>query len=346
MRTAESVCEGHPDKIADQISDSVVDSCLAQDPMSRVACEVMVNSAGTCVVAGEVTSRAAIDIEPLVYGVWPTCQRVLIDLQQQCPALAATVDAGGANDQGIVVGYACDETPELMPLPIVLAHRLTQRLAEVRKSGLLSYLLPDGKAQVSVSENGLEVVVISAQHDNQISLDTLRAEIRQHVLSVIPIRPETKILINPQAGRFEQSCDTGLTGRKIVMDAYGPQVPDGGGAFSGKDPSKLDRSGAYMARHIAKSAVAAGMAHRVKIELAYAIGVREPVAIDIETDGDTREIAAYVRSFPSTPSGIIEYLNLRRPIYKNTACYGHFGSGFKGPWEKVTPASCAEIVLD
>jgi S-adenosylmethionine synthetase len=296
----------------------------------------MVNSAGTCIVAGEITSKAQIDIESLVYEVWPTCSRVLIDLQQQSPALAATVASGGANDQGIVVGYACDETPELMPLPITLAHRITRRLAEVRKSGLLPYLRADGKAQVTVSEAGLETVIVSAQHDEAVDLNVLRADIAQHVLSVLPIHPNTRVLINRQTGRFEISADTGLTGRKIVMDAYGPQVPDGGGAFSGKDSSKLDRSGAYMLRHIAKAVVSSGRARRCQIEAAYCIGIAEPVALSVETFGTGKavDVEAYVRTFPLTPEGIIEYLDLRKPIYKQTACYGHFGN-VAFPWEKI-----------
>jgi S-adenosylmethionine synthetase len=341
MLTAESVCEGHPDKMGDLISDSVLDAYLAQDPYSRVACEVMINSSGTCVVAGEVTSKAKVDIEALVYVVWPECKRVLIDLQPQYPALAATVLQGGANDQGVMVGFACDETSELMPMPITLAHRVTRRLAEVRKSGLLPYLRADGKAQVTVVyENGepigLGTVVVSVQHDEQVLLGTLREDIFTHILSGLPLLTETtKVLINRQAGRFEISADTGLTGRKIVMDAYGPQVPDGGGAFSGKDPSKLDRSGAYMLRHVAKQVVVSGRATRCKIEAAYCIGVAEPVALHVDAFGTGKsfDIEAYVRTFPLTPEGIIEYLDLRKPIYKQTACYGHFGNA-AFPWEK------------
>lgn len=346
MRTAESVTEGHVDKICDIISDSVLDACLEQDPMSRVGCETMVTSAGTCIVAGEITSKAEIDIESLVYAVWPKCQRVMIDLQQQCPALAATVDAGGANDQGIVVGFATDETDTFMPLPIEYAHRLTRRLAQVRKEGLLPYLRPDGKSQVTIDAAGrTSVVVISTQHDEAVSRDTLRADILEHVIiHQIPLAFGTRVLVNPQEGRFHESCDTGLTGRKIVMDAYGPEVPDGGGAYSGKDPSKLDRSGSYMLRHVAKNVVASGRATHCKIEAAYCIGVREPVSIDIESDGDRYEIEAYIRTFPLSTNGIIEYLDLRRPIYRATSCYGHFGSGFKGPWEMLTKSACPKLV--
>ena len=328
LRTAESVTEGHPDKMCDIISDSVLDACLEQDKDSRVACEVMINSAGTAIVAGEITSKAEIDIEALVYGVYPTCNRVLIDVQQQITALAATVANGGANDQGIMVGYACDETPELMPLPIVLAHRITKRLAEVRKSGLLPYLRADGKAQVTLRGSSIDTVVVSTQHDEHVSMETLREDILAHVLNVLPLTLQTTVLINRQAGRFESSGDTGLTGRKIVMDAYGPQVPDGGGAFSGKDASKLDRSGAYMLRHIAKSIVASGRAKRCKIEAAYCIGVAEPVALNVETfgTGNALDVEAYVRTFPLTPRGIVEYLGLQRPVYRQTACYGHFGN--------------------
>jgi S-adenosylmethionine synthetase len=339
LRTAESVTEGHPDKICDIISDSVLDACLSQDLFSRVACETMVNSAGTCVVAGEITTKARIDVEALVYEAWPTCSRVLIDLQQQSPALAVTVANGGANDQGIVVGYACDETPEFMPYPITLAHLLTRRLAEVRKSGLLPYLRADGKAQVTVHyDEGvpkIDTVVVSAQHDEEVDLNTLRADIREHVIETLPVTLQTTILVNRQAGRFETSADTGVTGRKIVMDSYGPQVPDGGGAFSGKDASKLDRSGAYMLRHIAKAVVSSGRAKRCQIEVAYCIGVAEPIAVQVDTfgTGQAFDIEAYVRTFPLTPEGIIEYLDLRRPIYRQTACYGHFGNNVF-PWER------------
>jgi S-adenosylmethionine synthetase len=337
VRTAESVTEGHPDKMCDIISDSILDACLEQDSLSHVACEVMVNSAGTAIVAGEITSKALVDIKALVYETWPACDHVLIDLQQQLPALAATVANGGANDQGVMVGFACDETPELMPLPIMLAHRVTKRLAEVRKSGLLPYLRADGKAQITVSTAGLETVIVSTQHDAEVSLDQLRSDIKEHVLIVLPIRLNTRVLINCQEGRFECSGDTGVTGRKIVMDAYGPQVPDGGGAFSGKDPSKLDRSGAYMLRHIAKSVVESGRARRCQIEAAYCIGIAEPVALNVETfgTGNALDVEAYVRTFPLTPIGIVEYLGLQRPIYKQTACYGHFGQ-HGTPWEEIT----------
>jgi len=342
VRTAESVTEGHPDKLCDLISDSVLDACLSQDPHSRVACETMVNSAGTCIVAGEITTKTQIDIETLVYKVWPECKRVLIDLQQQSPALAATVAAGGANDQGIMLGYATDETAELMPLPITLAHRITRRLAEVRKSGLLPYLRADGKAQVTVQYNNgipqVGTIVISTQHDEEVDLNVLRVGVIEHIVEkgMIPVTLQTTILVNRQAGRFETSADTGVTGRKIVMDAYGPQVPNGGGAFSGKDPSKLDRSGAYMLRHIAKSVVASGRAKRCQLEAAYCIGVAEPVALYIDTFGTGKEldVEAYVRTFPLTPEGIVEYLDLRKPIYKQTACYGHFGNA-AFPWEKT-----------
>jgi S-adenosylmethionine synthetase len=332
MLTAESVCEGHPDKMCDIISDSVLDACLEQDKQSRVACEVMVNSAGTCVVSGEITSKAKVDIESLVYAVWPECKRVLIDLQQQYPALAATVSQGGANDQGVMIGYACDETPELMPMPITLAHRVTRRLAEVRKDGTLPYLRADGKAQVTVSYEdgepvGLDTIVVSAQHDEQVLLSTLREDIFTQVITDLPLlSASTKVLINAQAGRFENSADTGVTGRKIVMDAYGPQIPNGGGAFSGKDPSKLDRSGAYMLRHIARCAVASGLAKRCLIEAAYCIGVAEPVALHIDTFGTGTVSTEWIRSnFNLTPRGIIESLGLLNMTYKPLACYGHFG---------------------
>ena len=335
MRTAESVTEGHVDKMCDRISDAVLDAHLAQDPMARVGCEVMCTSSGTCIVAGEITSKAEVDIQSIVYRIWPSCVHVIVDLKQQSPALSATVDVG-ANDSGIVIGYATDETPDYMPLPIAMAHHLTCNLAGLRKSGLLPYLRPDGKAQVTVNGKDVTVIVISTQHDEMVSINRLRDDLRLHLLSAVPrLAPDVRIFINAQAGRFEESADTGLTGRKIIMDAYGPEVPDGGGAFSGKDASKLDRSGAYMLRHIARNVVSSGRAHKCKIEAAYCIGVREPVALDIRSDGDRREIEAFVRTFPLNTPDIIEYLNLRRPIYEQTACYGHFGSGLKGPWERI-----------
>jgi S-adenosylmethionine synthetase len=334
LLTAESVTEGHPDKLCDLISDTILDAHLEQDPQSHVACETMVNSSGTTIVAGEITSWAHIDIEAIVYSVWPDAKRVLIDLQQQSPALAETVQNGGANDQGVIVGYACDETPEFMPLPITLAHAVTRRLTQVRKDGMMLYLRPDGKAQVTVQGDTVHTVVVSAQHNEHVSLETLRDDVIKHVLCVLPLTLQSTVLVNRQAGRFEVSADTGLTGRKIVMDAYGPQVPDGGGAFSGKDGSKIDRSGAYMLRHIAKNVVASGRAKHCLIEAAYCIGVAEPVALRIDSDGDARELRDFVRGFPLTPGGIVDYLQLRRPIYKQTAVYGHFGK--KGlSWEEI-----------
>lgn len=334
LLTAESVTEGHPDKLCDLISDTILDAHLEQDPQSHVACETMVNSSGTTIVAGEITSWAHIDIEAIVYSVWPDAKRVLIDLQQQSPALAETVQNGGANDQGVIVGYACDETPEFMPLPITLAHAVTRRLTQVRKDGMMLYLRPDGKAQVTVQGDTVHTVVVSAQHNEHVSLETLRDDVIKHVLCVLPLTLQSTVLVNRQAGRFEVSADTGLTGRKIVMDAYGPQVPDGGGAFSGKDGSKIDRSGAYMLRHIAKNVVASGRAKHCLIEAAYCIGVAEPVALRIDSDGDARELRDFVRGFPLTPRGIVDYLQLRRPIYKQTAVYGHFGK--KGlSWEEI-----------
>jgi S-adenosylmethionine synthetase len=365
--TSESVTEGHPDKIADQISDGVLDAIMAQDPAGRVACETLVTT-GLVVVAGEITTDCYVDIPQVAREVirevgytnaaWgfdcETCG-VLTSIDRQSPDIAQGVDTGGAGDQGLMFGFACTETAELMPMPIQLAHRLTRRLAEVRKSGGLEWLRPDGKSQVTVEYDGfrpvrVEAVVISTQHASDVSNDDIHAGIRERIISpVIPpelLDPDTKIYINP-TGRFVvggPQGDCGLTGRKIIVDTYGGVGSHGGGAFSGKDPSKVDRSASYMARYIAKNCVAAGLAERLGIQLAYAIGVAEPVSVMVDTFGTSRlsdnEISRLIRShFQLTPRGIIESLDLRRPIFRKTAAYGHFGRENDGfSWERVDKA--------
>jgi len=352
--TSESVTEGHPDKIADQISDSILDACLTEDPTSRVACETLM-ATGLCVVAGEITTKAYVDFQSVVRGVIHsigynnalygfdsnTCA-VISSINKQSGDIAMGVDTGGAGDQGMMFGYACNETAELMPMPISLAHKLTMRLSEVRKHGKLPYLRPDGKSQVTVEYDAnkqpvrVDAVVISTQHSELIGNDELRADILKHVIqAVVPahlLDEDTKYHINP-TGRFViggPMGDTGLTGRKIIVDTYGGMGRHGGGAFSGKDPTKVDRSAAYVARYIAKNIVAAGLADRCEVQLAYAIGVAEPVSVLVETFGtskvDPAKISEMVRgNFKLTPKGIIESLNLRRPIYFKTAAYGHFG---------------------
>jgi S-adenosylmethionine synthetase len=352
--TSESVTEGHPDKIADQVSDAILDACLEQDPYSRVAAETL-TATGLVVIAGEITTKAYVDFQTLVRGVVAsigynnalygfdsnTCA-VISTINKQSGDIAQGVDTGGAGDQGMMFGYATDETPELMPAPISLAHKLTRRLTEVRKSGRLSYLRPDGKSQVTVEydENGkpsrIDAVVISSQHSESVSNDDLKADILKHVIQAV-LPPEwldenTKYHINP-TGRFViggPMGDSGLTGRKIIVDTYGGMGRHGGGAFSGKDPTKVDRSAAYMARHIAKNIVAAGLASKAEVQLAYAIGVVEPVSVLIETFGTGKLSGARLtelvrKNFSLTPKSIIESLNLRRPIYQKTAAYGHFG---------------------
>ena len=349
--TSESVTEGHPDKIADQISDAILDSVLGQDPSGRVACETILTT-GLVMIAGEITSQGSVDyaqiarrtIERIGYnrakfGFDAQTCGVLAAVDQQSPDIAMGVDPGGAGDQGMMFGYACNETEELMPLPIMLAHRLVRRLSEVRRSGKADFLRPDGKSQVSVLyEDGKPVrvrtVVVSSQHSDSVSDQTLREAIREEVIR--PVVPEAlseaEIHINP-TGRFVTggpAGDTGLTGRKIIVDTYGGMGRHGGGAFSGKDPSKVDRSACYMARHVAKNVVASGAAERCEVQLAYAIGVAKPVSVMVDTFGtgvveEEKLEALILETFPLTPKGIIDYLQLRRPIYEQTAAYGHFG---------------------
>ena len=367
--TSESVTEGHPDKIADQISDAILDACLEHDPYSRVACETL-TATGLVVIAGEITTRAYVDFQTLVRGVVAaigydnalygfdsnTCA-VISSINKQSGDIAMGVDTGGAGDQGMMFGYATNETEELMPAPISLAHKLTKRLSEVRKSGKMSYLRPDGKSQVTVEYSAegkpvrIDAVVVSTQHAETVSNEELRADILKHVIqAVLPaelLDENTKYHINP-TGRFViggPMGDSGLTGRKIIVDTYGGMGRHGGGAFSGKDPTKVDRSAAYMARYIAKNIVASGLAERCEVQLAYAIGVADPVSVLVDTFGtgkiDSGKLEDLVRAnFKLTPKGIIESLNLRRPIYKKTAAYGHFGRSEKEfTWEATDKAA-------
>ena len=363
--TSESVTEGHPDKIADQISDAVLDAALADDPASRVACETLVTT-GLVVVAGEITTRTYIPVSQLVRSVVreigydhstkgfdaDTCG-VMVTLDRQSPDIAMGVDTGGAGDQGLMFGYATRETPELMPAPIQYAHSLTRRLAEARKEGLLPWLRPDGKSQVTVEYDGdkvlrIDAVVVSTQHDEAVPNATIHAEIEKQVIRyALPeelVDANTKFYINP-TGRFViggPMGDCGLTGRKIIVDSYGGMGRHGGGAFSGKDPSKVDRSAAYMARYIAKNLVASGLADRCEVQLAYAIGVAEPVSIAVDTYGtgkvsDEQIVRAVREVFSCTPKAMIEALDLRRPIFRATSAYGHFGrSEFR--WEQTDKA--------
>ncbi len=365
--TSESVTEGHPDKIADQISDAVLDAILEQDPNGRVACETLVTT-GLAVIAGEITTNARVNYKQIVrdtindigyndasYGYDCNTLSVMDAVGTQSPDIAQGVDTGGAGDQGLMFGFACNETDELMPLPIQLAHNLTRKLSEARRSGELPYLRPDGKSQVTVEYRDgkpfrVEAVVISTQHAEEVLTETLRADILEKIIkATVPanlLDDDTKYHINP-TGRFVVGGpmgDAGLTGRKIIVDTYGGYAPHGGGAFSGKDPTKVDRSAAYMARYIAKNIVASGLAEKCTVQLAYAIGVAEPVSVRVDTHGtgrvDEDKLSEAVRkNFELTPKGIIETLNLRRPIFKQTAKFGHFGrTGDEFTWEKTDKA--------
>lgn len=382
--TSESVTEGHPDKICDQISDAILDAILAEDPNARVACETTVTT-GLVLVAGEITTSTYVDIKGIVrdtvaeigytrgkYGFDAENLAVLVAIGEQSPDIAqgvdqalearegsmtdADIEAIGAGDQGLMFGYACNETPELMPLPISLAHKLARRLTEVRKSGELAYLRPDGKTQVTIEYDAnnvpvrVDTIVISTQHDEEATLEQIQADLKEFVIApVVPselLDANTKYFINP-TGRFViggPKGDAGLTGRKIIVDTYGGYARHGGGAFSGKDATKVDRSAAYAARYVAKNIVAAGLAERAEVQLAYAIGVAQPVSIAVDTFGTGRvkesEIVEWVRElFDLRPAGIIKMLDLRRPIYKQTAAYGHFGrTDLNVPWEQIDKA--------
>ena len=373
--TSESVTEGHPDKLADQISDAVLDAVMEQDPQGRVACEVLVTT-GLCIVAGEITTQGQLEIPRIAretirdigytdarYGFdWETCG-VLNAVQKQSPNIAMGVDTGGAGDQGLMFGYACRETAELMPLPIMLAHKLVRRLSEARRTGALDFLRPDGKSQVSVEYVGgrptrVTAVVVAAQHCGETDIREVRAGIQKEVIdAVVPaemVTPETRYHINP-TGLFViggPHGDTGLTGRKIIVDTYGGMGRHGGGCFSGKDPTKVDRSAAYMARHVAKNIVAARLAERCEVQLAYALGVAEPVSVAVNTYGtgalsDDRLVELIREIFPLTPRGMIDYLKLRRPIYRATAAFGHFGRTEESfTWEATNQAEALREQAD
>ncbi|MBT3704246.1 methionine adenosyltransferase [Candidatus Peregrinibacteria bacterium] len=372
--TSESVTEGHPDKIADQISDAILDDLLKQDPSSRVAVETMV-STGMVIVAGEIRTKGYSHLPKIVrgelkkigytdaeYGFDYKACSVMSAIDEQSSDIALGVDTGGAGDQGMMMGFACKETPELMPLPISLAHKLTKKLASVRKRGVLKYLRPDGKSQVTVEYDGykpvrVDTVVISCQHGPSVSRARIERDVLKHVIKPVLGKyfdTKTKVMVNP-TGKFiigGPPGDCGLTGRKIIVDTYGGYSRHGGGCFSGKDPTKVDRSGAYMARYVAKNIVAAGLASRVELQVSYAIGVKDPVSLFIDTfgtatvpgssdigDAEARILDAVKKVFDFTPAGIIRTLKLRRPIYSKTACYGHFGrSGEEFTWEKTSKA--------
>jgi S-adenosylmethionine synthetase len=365
--TSESVTEGHPDKVADQVSDAVLDSILEVDPEARVACETLLTT-GLCLIAGEITTKAQPDFARVArrtiaeigytdasYGFDAGSCSVVLALDRQSADIAMGVDTGGAGDQGMMFGYACRETEELMPLPITLAHRLVQRLSECRRKGIVDFFRPDGKSQVTVEYEGdrpvrVHTIVVSTQHAKNVTQQQVRDAVEAEVIArVIPDElrdARTTVHVNP-TGRFEVGGphgDTGLTGRKIIVDTYGGMGHHGGGAFSGKDPTKVDRSASYMARHIAKNLVAAGLADRVEVQLAYAIGVAEPVSVRVDTFGTGRapsdRLAELVRdNFPLTPRGIIDHLNLRKPIYRLTAAFGHFGRNEPSfGWESTSVA--------
>jgi len=372
--TSESVTEGHPDKIADQISDSILDAILTQDPVSRVACETLVTT-GLAIVAGEITTSAYVDFQEVVrstineigynrgkFGFDGETCAVLSTIHSQSPDIAQGVDTGGAGDQGLMFGFACTETEELMPLPIMLAHKLVKGLSCARRDGVLDYLRPDGKSQVTIEYEGtrpirVDAVVVSSQHSPLVTNETMREDIIEKIINrVIPLEmmdKNTKIYVNP-TGRFVVGGphgDAGVTGRKIIVDTYGGAAPHGGGAFSGKDPTKVDRSACYMARYIAKNVVAAGIADRALVQLAYAIGVADPVSVMVRTEGTGRtpedKITEAVRAhFKLTPRGIMEELNLRRPIYKKTAAFGHFGrTEPEFTWERTDKAAALRAAV-
>ncbi len=362
--TSESVTEGHPDKVCDQISDGILDEIFKSDPSGRVACETLVTT-GLALVAGEITTSCYVDIPKVVRGTireigytsanygfdYLTCG-VITSIQEQSPDISMGVDVGGAGDQGMMFGYASDETRELMPLPITLAHALTRRLARIRKEKLVNYLRPDGKSQVTVEYHDgkpkrVEAIIVSAHHDKKAKMSDIRKDMKELVIKeVMPkdlMDKNTKIFVNP-TGRFEvggPQGDTGVTGRKIIVDTYGGVGSHGGGCFSGKDPTKVDRSGSYMARYVAKNIVASGMAKKCEVQFAYAIGVPEPVSIMVNTFGtgkipENRVVDLVRENFDLTPGGIIEKLKLRRPIYRKTAVYGHFGRDEEGfTWEEI-----------
>ncbi len=365
--TSESVTEGHPDKIADQISDGILDAIIAQDPIARVACETLVTT-GLAIVAGEITTTGSVDYQKIVravirdvgytrakYGYDAETCAVLSALHEQSRDIGQGVDTGGAGDQGLMFGFACRETAELMPLPIMLAHKLVRAMSDLRRSGGVDYLRPDGKSQVTVEYDGnrpvrIDAIVLSTQHGPEVSQDTIRKDLTERVISrIIPadmMDAQTKIFVNP-TGRFVTGGphgDAGVTGRKIIVDTYGGYAPHGGGAFSGKDPTKVDRSASYMSRYIAKNVVAAGLADRALVQLAYAIGVAEPVSVLVDTEGtgavpDEKMTELVRRHFALTPRGIIDSLDLRRPIYRKTAAFGHFGrTEPEFTWERTDKA--------